>query len=139
MSAALRLMSLLLYQTAIELSPLSVTVPYLSFTPAMLLVTAFLLIGEQPSLPGLAGVLVVTAGGYLLAFSSASGAKEGGKKRDLPELPRTSSGAHQSPRVSDTNPAVGGDGSDSLGSLEMGSKLLLLPDAGRNGFKGAMV
>ena len=55
MSAALRLVSLLLYQTAIQLAPLSVTIPYLSFTPAMLIVTAYLMIGEEPSTPGLVG------------------------------------------------------------------------------------
>jgi hypothetical protein len=60
MSAALRLVSLLLYQTAIQLAPLSVTIPYLSFTPAMLIVTAYLMIGEQPSWPGLIGSLPET-------------------------------------------------------------------------------
>jgi uncharacterized membrane protein len=57
MSAGLRLVALLLYQTAIQLAPLSVTIPFLSFTPAMLIVTAYLMIGEQPSLPGIIGVL----------------------------------------------------------------------------------
>jgi len=71
MSAALRILSLLLYQAAIALSPLSVTIPYLSFTPAMLVITAYLLIGERPSPNGLVGVCVVTLGGYLLARSNA--------------------------------------------------------------------
>jgi drug/metabolite transporter (DMT)-like permease len=68
MSAALRLLSLLLYQTAIQLSPLSVTIPYLSFTPAMLLITAYLIIGEQPSWSGLMGVMIVTLGGVISAI-----------------------------------------------------------------------
>ena len=91
MSAALRLVSLLLYQTAIQIAPLSVTIPYLSFTPAMLVVTAYLMIGEQPSLPGLVGVLVVTFGGYLLATSST---KAAAKKHDddEPGSPPGSSG-----------------------------------------------
>ena len=83
MSAVLRLLSLLLYQTAIALSPLSATVPYLSFTPAMLIVTAYLLIGEQPSSSGLFGVCVVTLGGYLLAFSTAPSVATA-KKADAP-------------------------------------------------------
>ena len=91
MSAALRLVSLLLYQTAIQIAPLSVTIPYLSFTPAMLVATAYLMIGEQPSLPGLIGVLVVTFGGYLLATSST---KAAAKKHDddEPGSPPGSSG-----------------------------------------------
>lgn len=109
MSAALRLLSLLLYQTAIQLAPLSVTVPYLSFTPAMLLCTAYLMIGEQPSWCGLVGVMIVTAGGYLLAFSSSSATS---KKDD---------------NISDERKTTSSNsGEENLGSLEMGSKLLLV-------------
>ena len=109
MSAALRLLSLLLYQTAIQLAPLSVTVPYLSFTPAMLLCTAYLMIGEQPSWCGLVGVMIVTAGGYLLAFSSSSATCK--KDDNISDERKTNSS---------------NSGEENLGSLEMGSKLLLV-------------
>eukprot|EP01025_Chloroclados_australasicus_P063559 TRINITY_DN8416_c0_g2_i3.p2 TRINITY_DN8416_c0_g2~~TRINITY_DN8416_c0_g2_i3.p2 ORF type:complete len:241 (+),score=14.73 TRINITY_DN8416_c0_g2_i3:75-725(+) len=67
MSSTVRLTSGFLYQRALQLSPISMTVPYLAFTPAMLLFTAFLLVGEVPSMQGIMGVCVVTAGGYLLS------------------------------------------------------------------------
>lgn len=117
MSAALRLLSLLLYQTAIQLAPLSVTIPYLSFTPAMLLCTAYLMIGEQPSWCGLVGVMVVTVGGYLLAFSSSGTSAK--KDDNMPDDTKTSSGS--------------GSVEDNVGSLEMGSKLLLVEK--KDGFR----
>lgn len=123
MSAALRLLSLLLYQSAIQLAPLSSTVPYLSLSPAMLLVTAYLLIGEQPSWPGLVGVMVVTVGGYLLAFSSAS--------------PNTKKSDERTPSEKVLPPA---EQDDSIMGLEMGSKLLLMSDPGaKKGLAGVVV
>jgi drug/metabolite transporter (DMT)-like permease len=62
----LELLALLLYIKALKSSPLSVTVPFLSFTPVFLLVSAPLLIGENPSLLGMFGVLAITLGAYLL-------------------------------------------------------------------------
>eukprot|EP00892_Ulva_mutabilis_P003020 jgi/Ulvmu1/12719/UM095_0023.1 len=122
MSAALRLLSLLLYQSAIQLAPLSSTVPYLSLSPAMLLVTAYLLIGEQPSWPGLVGVVIVTLGGYLLAFSSAS------------PNPKKSDERTPTEKVA---PVIEHD--DSVMSLEMGSKLLIMSDPGaKKGLTGVV-
>lgn len=122
MSASLRLVSLLLYQTAIQLAPLSETIPYLSFTPAMLLITAFLLIGEQPSWQGLVGVVVVTAGGYMLAFSSSQRSR---KKDDG----STEVGALKRATVSVQ---------ENMGSLEMGSVQLIFPDERKSGLVSAM-
>ena len=123
MSAALRLLSLLLYQSAIQLAPLSSTVPYLSLSPAMLLVTAYLLIGEQPSWPGLVGVVIVTLGGYLLAFMSAS---PNPKKSDA--------------RTPNEKVAPVTEQDDSVMSLEMGSKLLIMSDPGaKKGIAGVVV
>lgn len=56
----------LLYNRAIQISPLSLTVPYLAFTPAFMIITGYLILGEVPSLQGLLGILVVCAGGYTL-------------------------------------------------------------------------
>lgn len=47
-------------------SPLSLTVPFMAFTPAFVLLTGYLFLGEVPSLAGGFGVLVTVAGGYLL-------------------------------------------------------------------------
>ena len=51
---------------AIHLSGLSLTMPFLSFTPIFLLFTGFLLLGEFPSSTGLIGILVVVIGSYVL-------------------------------------------------------------------------
>lgn len=67
-SAGLKVIAGFLYQRALHLSPLSVTVPYLAFTPVLLVVTSFIMMHEEPSYQGLLGVLVVTIGGYLLAL-----------------------------------------------------------------------
>lgn len=54
-------------------APLSLTVPFMAFTPAFVLLTGFLHLGERPSAWGCAGVLVTVIGGYLLYAD-----KEGG-------------------------------------------------------------
>jgi len=55
-----------LYMKAIKLSPLSLSIPFLSFTPVFMLVTGFLFLGEIPSRWGFTGVLLLVAGSYLL-------------------------------------------------------------------------
>jgi drug/metabolite transporter (DMT)-like permease len=63
-SAALKAGTSLLYQRAMQLSPVSLSVPYLAFTPMLLLVTSYFLLGERPSWCGVLGVVVMTAGAY---------------------------------------------------------------------------
>ncbi len=58
---------------SLRVSPLSLTVPFLSFTPAFLLITSPLIVGEVPSWQGTAGVLVIVAGAYLLNLGSMRG------------------------------------------------------------------
>ncbi len=65
-SIPLNAVSFLVYMHAIKLSPLSLTVPYLAFTPAFMIVTGYLFLGEMPSFQGMAGILVICAGGYTL-------------------------------------------------------------------------
>ena len=64
LSAALKVLCGYLYQRALHASPLSCTVPYLAFTPALLLGTAFVLIGEVPSKQGLLGEHISHVGIY---------------------------------------------------------------------------
>jgi len=51
---------------AIRKSPLSLTLPYLAFTPAFMIFTGFVFLGETPNLWGLAGIFITCIGGYVL-------------------------------------------------------------------------
>lgn len=55
-----------LYVQAVKLSPLSLTIPYLSFTPLVSALTAWGLLGEVPPWQGWVGILLLLAGGILL-------------------------------------------------------------------------
>lgn len=69
----LELTALLLYVTAIRDHPLSLTLPYLAFTPVFATVTGFLLLGETVTARGLAGILLVVVGAYLLNVTPENG------------------------------------------------------------------
>ncbi|HHT9118466.1 MAG TPA: EamA family transporter [Candidatus Hypogeohydataceae bacterium YC38] len=62
----LEIIALVLYIKAIKLSPLSLTLPFLAFTPVFLIGTSFLMLGERPDRTGLAGIVLVAMGAYLL-------------------------------------------------------------------------
>ncbi len=62
----------LLLIRALQLSPLSLTTPYLSFTPVATLLTGSLLLRQTPSALGLAGVGVVVLGAFVLNAGSAA-------------------------------------------------------------------
>jgi len=86
-SACIKVIVGYMYQRALHVSPLSVTVPYLAFTPVLLVFTGYLIMRESPSAQGLLGVAVVTFGGYLLAIDQTGDAetkKAKGSKALLP-------------------------------------------------------
>ncbi len=56
----------LLYVQAVSLSPLSLTIPYLGFTPLVSALVALTLLEEMPSPRGWVGIALVVAGGVLL-------------------------------------------------------------------------
>jgi len=56
----------ILYVKALKLSPLSLTVPFLSLTPIFLIVIPYLILGETISRLGVIGVLMIAFGGYTL-------------------------------------------------------------------------
>ncbi|MBI5526282.1 MAG: EamA family transporter [Deltaproteobacteria bacterium] len=62
----LEIAAIMLYIRAITTSPLSLSVPFLSFTPALLLGTSALFLGERVPPSGLAGVLLVAFGAYCM-------------------------------------------------------------------------
>jgi len=61
----------LFYIRALKISPLSLTLPFLAFTPVFLLVIPFLLLGEKISLTGGIGILLIAAGSYTLNLGEA--------------------------------------------------------------------
>lgn len=63
--------SFLLHYRAVRLSPLSLTMPFLSFTPVFVLLTGDLLLGERIGTGGVVGILLVVTGGYVLNLDSA--------------------------------------------------------------------
>lgn len=58
--------SLILYMKAIKISPLSLTLPYLAFTPAFMILTGYLFLGEMPNVWGGLGILITCIGSYVL-------------------------------------------------------------------------
>jgi drug/metabolite transporter (DMT)-like permease len=73
LSIPLLLVSLFFQYWAISLSPLSLTMPYLSFTPAFVIITGFVILGETLNIWGLMGVLSIVGGGYVLNVEPGSG------------------------------------------------------------------
>jgi drug/metabolite transporter (DMT)-like permease len=67
----LEILAILLYMAAIRDHPLSLTLPYLAFTPVFVTGAAWVLLGERVSARGLAGVLLVVAGTWLLNSAQA--------------------------------------------------------------------
>ncbi len=55
-----------LHMRSIQVSPLSLTMPFLAFTPVFAIFTGILILGERPNIWGVLGVLTLTAGGYIL-------------------------------------------------------------------------
>ncbi len=53
---------------AISISPLSMTMPFQALTPAIVLLTGFLLLGEIPSLEGALGVFSIVAGSWVIGL-----------------------------------------------------------------------
>ena len=58
--------AMLLYQRAIRDHPLALTLPYLAFTPVLVALIGWLVLGETVSPTGLAGILLIVFGGWLL-------------------------------------------------------------------------
>ncbi|NCC25961.1 MAG: EamA family transporter [Deltaproteobacteria bacterium] len=61
----------ILHITAINISPLSLTMPYLAATPAFALGIAYVILGETPSAGGVAGIAVLIVGSYVLNLGTA--------------------------------------------------------------------
>jgi len=66
LSLPLEVVASLLYVKALEVSPISLTMPFQALTPLYLLATSFFMLGEVPSPAGAAGVCLLGVGAYLL-------------------------------------------------------------------------
>lgn len=70
-SSALGIFAILLSFAALKHTDISLAVPMISFTPFFLILTAFLLLHELPSPLGIAGIVTIVAGSYVLNLSSS--------------------------------------------------------------------
>ena len=66
----LELVAMLLYMRAIRDHALSLTLPYMAFTPVFILLLGYLLLGETVDSRGIAGIVLVVLGSWLLNFES---------------------------------------------------------------------
>ncbi|MDH4161115.1 MAG: DMT family transporter [Nitrospirota bacterium] len=66
----LEIAAILLYYKALRLSPLSLSLPFLSFTPVFLILLSFVLVGQRVSPLGALGIALIGLGGYTLNLSA---------------------------------------------------------------------
>ncbi len=66
----------LLYLRALQLSPLSLTIPLLAWTPVFTALVSFVVLGEIPGPIGALGIALVVAGSYLLSWQGGRGLLE---------------------------------------------------------------
>lgn len=66
----LELIATVLYMKGIQISPLSLTLPFLSFTPVFVIITGYLLLGEKVTLMGASGIFFIVIGSYVLNLPS---------------------------------------------------------------------
>jgi len=72
LAVPLDIIAVLLYIKAIKVSPLSLTLPFLSLTPIFLIVTSYIILGEKPDKSGFIGIILVVIGAYLLNVHTIS-------------------------------------------------------------------
>jgi len=84
----LEILAMLLYVLAIRDSPLSLTLPYLAFTPVFTSLSGFLLLDEKVSPQGFAGIVLVVLGAYGLNLGQAILSKPGSWLQPLAAITR---------------------------------------------------
>jgi drug/metabolite transporter (DMT)-like permease len=65
----LELAAFFLYMRALKLSPLSLSLPFLAFTPVFMILTGRLILDEALTAGGVLGILLIVLGAYVLNFS----------------------------------------------------------------------
>ncbi len=64
------MVAIILHFRAIHISPLSVTMPFLSFTPIFVILTGDMLLNESLTSGGITGIIFIVIGGYVLNLDS---------------------------------------------------------------------
>jgi drug/metabolite transporter (DMT)-like permease len=72
-SVTVNMVGVSLQVRALSLSPLSLTVPFLAFTPLFMLLPSWIILRERPDPLGLAGILLIVAGGYSMHLDKIRG------------------------------------------------------------------
>lgn len=71
LSFPINILAYILYLYAIKFSPISLSVPFLAFTPAFMILTGFFILGETINFWGGMGIGLIVLGGYILHFKQA--------------------------------------------------------------------
>ncbi len=71
MLVPLELAALTLYMKALKTSPISLSIPFLAFTPVFIVLTGWFILDEQVTTAGLAGILLTVAGAYILNLNKS--------------------------------------------------------------------
>lgn len=66
----LEIAAIMLYYRALRLSPLSLSLPFLSLTPLFLILFSWVIVGDPVSAAGAAGIALIGLGGYTLNLSA---------------------------------------------------------------------
>ncbi|MDP7282543.1 MAG: DMT family transporter [Candidatus Undinarchaeales archaeon] len=62
----LEILAAILFMKGLSKSPIALTVPFLAFTPAFMILTGFVILGETLTLYGISGILLIVLGTYIL-------------------------------------------------------------------------
>jgi drug/metabolite transporter (DMT)-like permease len=73
LSVVTNLVAVTMQVKALSISPLSLTVPFLAFTPLFMLLTSWIILGEAPDARGIAGILLIVAGAYAINLDKIRG------------------------------------------------------------------
>ena len=69
----LEIIAIVLYIKALRISPLSLTLPFLSLTPVFLILVSYVILGEKVSFQGSIGIILIAAGSYTLNLHKIKG------------------------------------------------------------------
>jgi drug/metabolite transporter (DMT)-like permease len=69
LSIPINVIAYLFYLYAIKISPISLSVPFLAFTPIFMILTGFFILNETISIGGGIGIGLIVMGGYVLHFT----------------------------------------------------------------------